>query len=485
MSLQEVSFTLNWNGDPALYPPLPILIVDEHLNEIRRLTISTARPCQEEFETDDRRFFALLRLPNGTSIVKPFDTDGKRHYSIEFEVGTESPHEWMAWSAMRVDLRRDIAPLMDDLGMHRAWIQLWELDREKRRWLQMELPEQEIDHGREAVQVELTRSLRPRALLAYLGAGSPQVIALPANQRLRVLLTRAHAIPTSHAPRVLVGGYGAAAEGLLEFMRKGSLGLAGTALDPGSELAQQVLYDKVENPLAATAAAYYLLRKRDWDRLPQQWLENLAEWFSFIPDATLLRDASVIQRGMSSKDAPALAAKSLQTALGHGLPIFAEAAALMTDLLFYAEQARGADALTRAQRKLLHGMLAGFQPAGLTFGFFGDAPEQPIAAYEVHRANRAITIERRLRQIGSEVFDTGALVGLLGPIGLQDVSRRFEFAVKAIETAIGTFGGGQPIVLGNARQTLFIKDLYSSSELLAQSLESPAEPVARSPDRFT
>lgn len=483
MSTHTLTFTLHGHGDAALYPPLPLLIVDVNHEVVRRLTISPTMPCIETFEIGDFELFAVLRLPNGRSVVKPTEVNGVVQTLIEFEVGTESPHEWMAWSTMRVDLRHDVAPLMDAPGMSRAWMQLWELDAQERRWVQVPLTGQQVLHDDEGVQVELSPLLRPGALLVQLGGGTPQVIALPARTRLMVLLTRAHASGLNDAPRILVGGYGGVAEGMLEFMRAGSLGLASATLDPGSQFANLLLQEKIGDPIAATAAAYYLLRKRDWERLPQDWLVNLAQWFSEIPDATLLRDTSLIQRGMDARQAPALAARCLKMAFAQGLPLFAEAGALLDELFFYADKAEGEDRLTPAQRKLIRAMLAALQPAGLTFGFFGLAPDQPVAAYEAQRALRAITLERRLRALGSEVFDAGALVGLMKPGALLEASRGIDLAVKTIGAAIDVFGGGQLTAPGDPKQTLFVRDVYGPIVSLAQPqaqllVRRPADPYA-------
>jgi hypothetical protein len=388
---------------------------------------------------------------------------------VTFDLGTESPHEWMAWSTMRVDLRSPVPTLMDEPGMEEAWIQLWELDIGQGAWRQVSMSGEQIEFDREGTQVTLGVSTSPRAVLVHLGAATPQVIALPAFQRVMVLLTRAHAQATSEAPRVLVGGYGGTAEGVLEFLRKGALGLADPALDPGSPMAYQMLFEKFDDPLAATAAAYYLLRKRDWDQLPQPWLDNLANFFPAIPDGVLLRDASLIERGMEAREAPALAASSLKTALARGLPLFAEARALMTDLLYYAEQASGADGLGEAQRALIRGMLAAFAPAGLTFGYFGEAPDRPTPARDARRAARDLTLRRGLRSIIEDVSAIRSFAGLLSAGLPGGVAGGLQLAAKGVGAALAAFGEERPVASGNPTQTLFLRDIYAGKEATAST----------------
>jgi hypothetical protein len=460
----SVTFHLFSNGDPWRYPPLPLSIVDAS-DEIRlRLNLSTMSPSLATLQVEDDKesLLAKLQLPNGRTLVKPLLVDAVWQGAIAFDVGVESPHEWMAWSTMRVDFNRGVAPLMEEPGMAEAWLQMWELDVGSRRWMQVPMPDQQVDHDVEGAQLILAPSAHPRAMLAHLGTGSPQVVSLPMGQQLMVLLTRAHALPTSDAPRVLIGGYASAAEGILEFLRKGSLGAASAVFDPGSELANQLLHDKIVDPLAATAAGYYLLRMRDWERLPQAWLQNLAAWFDWIPDAILLRDASLIQRGMDASVAAGFAATSLKLAFGRGLPLFAEARWLIQDLLLYAEKASGRDGLTGEQRLLIRGILAGFQPAGLTFGFWGLAPDHPVPAQEARRLTRELQLQRRLVAIGSEVLDIGFLVANLTPSGLSSVSRALQLAAKGVSAAAAAFGGlSRASAPGDSGKTLFVRDIYA------------------------
>lgn len=472
MTLHPVTFNLHVHGDATLYPPLPLLIVDSEHKELHRLTLTVGSPSTQEVEVGELELFAILRLPNGRSQVRPLEVDGVVKDSVDFAVGTESPHEWMAWSTMRTDLQRSVAPLMDAPGMDGAWVQLWELGA--RTWEQTTFSNQPIDHGVEGMQLELASSSLHRALLVHLGAGTPQVISLPRRRRVMVLITRAHTSGTSQSPRVVIGGYGGAAEAMLEFLRKGALGVANAALDPGSELANQLLYGKISDPLAATAAAYYLMRKRDWERMPQQWLANLASWFPYVPDGTLIRDASLIERGMNSKAAAALAAKSLKSVFSRGLPLFAEASSLLNNLFLFAQKATGPDRLTEGQSDFVRNLLDAFQPAGLTFGFFGESPSRPVVAQKARRAALAVDLQRQLRYLGAEAFPD--LVGLLAQDSsrIRTVSRALTVAVKGVTDALAEVADEVPAAPGDVSRTLFMKDVYRSG-----IEEAPAQLLTR------
>lgn len=458
MSGHLLTFNLYARGDASLFPPLPLLIVNSEQKELHRLTLIVGMPYRKKIEFGDLELFAVLRLPTGRAQVQPLEEDGVVKASVDFFVGSESPHEWMAWSTMRTDLQRSVAPLMRAPGMEGAWVQLWELSTDK--WGQVPLLRDHISFDVEGMQLELGASRRPRALMVHLGLGIPQVISLPRQRRVMALLTRAHTSGTSESPRMVIGGYGGSAEALLEFLRKGALGIADAALDPGSELANQLLYDKIVDPLAATASAYYLMRKRDWERMPQQWLANLAKWFPHIPDATLIRDASLIERGMDVRAASTLAARSLKSALSRGLPLFAEAASLMNDLFLYAQKDVGPDQLTEEQLDFVRRLLAAFQPAGLTFGFYGRSPHQPVVAQAARRAALAVDLQRQVADVGTKVFS--GLVGLVdpGPTRIRTVSRALTVAIKGVTDVLADLADKRPAAPGDSSQTLFMKDLY-------------------------
>ena len=273
---QVVNISLRGHGDADRYPPLPISIVGTDERVVMHSVLTTRSPWRVSLPPDSTQLFAKLNFPNGQTRVKPLHADDGWHADVEFTVGMESPHEWMAWSAPRVDLKHTLEPLMTQPGMPHAWIQKWELDPDGPRWTQQPVGRYGPPPFDRAFQLDFPASDRPSAMVVYLGTGGPQVIALPPRRPCMALVTTAHALPTEIAARVLIGGYGAAAEGMLEFLRQGAMSLAGALLDPGSDAAKRLLRDKLEDPIGATAAAYYLLRKRDWDRLPLSWLENLA-----------------------------------------------------------------------------------------------------------------------------------------------------------------------------------------------------------------
>jgi hypothetical protein len=454
-----ITINLSGRGSPDRYPTLPVKIIDADGQVKARTSITTLAPTTVSFDRTDAPLFAKLYLPSGKTEILPLCADGAWTEKIEFSVGTESPGESMAWSVMRIDLNRKLGPLMKHPGMQDAWLQMWELDNGSRHWKQVPLNVTQTVHSDLAVQLELPRSQQPRALVTSLGATRPQVISLPPRRELMVLVTTGHSVSLQSAARVLVRGYGADAEGILEFLGNGSIDAVDTVLDPDSAVAKRLLQDKVQDPIAATAAAYYLLRKRDWERLPQQWLVNLAKWFSWIPDTHLIRDASQIQRGMDSKEAPALAAKSLQDTLALGLPFFAEAASLMEELLYYAQ--RSSRPRDQNDNALIAAMLAARNPAGLTFGFFGEAPSEPLTPLRMYsKGLRTLPLGAKLMALGRETLVLANVIATTAIAGRLNVARGRKLTTEFVLMAGDVLGSIRRRVPGSTKKTFFLRNVY-------------------------
>ncbi len=363
---------------------LPVYVVDTHGQEVSNGAVSTSRTTELLYERGEGSLFARMTLPNGTTKTIPLQRpDGKWRDSVTFRIGEEvRTSDWMTWSAMRFDIKRQGGALLSQPGMKDAWFQLWDKMPQSERWRQIPLSTALMGchHSSDAIQLNLSYSHHARALVVRLDSDITQVISIP-KQQTSVLLTSFRTLSGIITPRVLVGGYSSNAETIMEFLRAGKLGPVESMLDPGSELAYNLLHDKLMDPIAATAAAYYLLRKRDWDRLPPQWLDNLSRRYRWIPDAQLIQATSQIERGMPMDLAANLAVETLSGFLEDGIPLFAEANSLLSDLLALADRARRP--LNQQTSKMLRMMLASSRPAGLNFGFAGKAPDKPMGAREL------------------------------------------------------------------------------------------------------
>lgn len=147
------------------------------------------------------------------------------------------------------------------------------------------------------------------------GGASPVVITL--NSR-----------PGPQRTRVVVEDEGFA--GLLAYLASGSVRSAVDLIEADDDLAaavgrsaQDALYGKRASPLGACAAGYALLGSSvpGADEPWHPWIENLSEWFPWIPDGAVLLARLRLMNTRDDEDA-ASALTTLHDALGRGLPCY-------------------------------------------------------------------------------------------------------------------------------------------------------------------
>jgi hypothetical protein len=280
---------------------------------------------------------------------------------------------------------------------------LWEREKEAPHWTQVAIPQNSSRKSKGAIELYFKYSNASRALVVSLDDNVPQVVALP-KIRTTVLVTTIRTLSGTSAPNILVGGYGANTEAMLEFLRSSTLNSVDAMLDPGGELAHELLRDKFNDPYAATAAAYYLLRRRDWERLPRQWLGNLVREFGeHIPDTQLIDAISRIEQGMSIAQAGDLAVSVLEDFSGKRIPLFAEARILLADLLSAAIRSPAGE---HVDFKRLQSVLRAYRPAGLSFGYTGHTPGRPQQEQRVIQTADEMLIEQTLSSTRAIAFDS-------------------------------------------------------------------------------
>ena len=106
------------------------------------------------------------------------------------------------------------------------------------------------------------------------------------------------------------------------------------------ETAVDLLYGKVQNPLAAAGGAYILecrsaispKRRPTW--VP--WLQNLRNWFPWLPDGAIL-DGWAHLDGIGRPASPKLAATAFVEAVERGLPFYSAGVRLLFEGLTRVE----------------------------------------------------------------------------------------------------------------------------------------------------
>ncbi len=119
------------------------------------------------------------------------------------------------------------------------------------------------------------------------------------------------------------------ADALTEYMARGDMRSAET-MASWVDSAQGMLFEKTENPYAAAAGAYLLLRLQRFDEM-HDWAKNLAERFPWLPDGAIIWARQLILQAGASRAAEIRT--FLAEAVTRGLPIFREGLALLVESL--------------------------------------------------------------------------------------------------------------------------------------------------------
>jgi hypothetical protein len=105
---------------------------------------------------------------------------------------------------------------------------------------------------------------------------------------------------------------------LLQYYEGGFFGEAASIATSPNLSAERLLAGKMNDPIAATIAAYTLLRLGDLDRL-HDWTRNLRDWFSWLPDGIPIRAEHLARLGEHER-----ALLTLLDLPSRGLPVFSD-----------------------------------------------------------------------------------------------------------------------------------------------------------------
>jgi hypothetical protein len=164
---------------------------------------------------------------------------------------------------------------------------------------------------------------------------SSRFFALPSAPTVRVLVLDAESSALDSAPfRVTVGGINRDAASLLGFLSSGDFESARRVGRSVLETAETMLREKLDDPISATIAGYFLLRAGELDRL-HDWTRNLANWFEWLPDGPVIRAWHLLSLKQPSfgeiRD-------SFFEAVDRGVPFFTQGFRLLYDGLVLLNQ---------------------------------------------------------------------------------------------------------------------------------------------------
>ncbi|MGO8600893.1 hypothetical protein [Rhizobium ruizarguesonis] len=319
------------------------------------------------------RLHVVAMLPDGRSLQTIASRQGDKG-DATFDIGKTAPTAWLEWVTPFQSLGHLVDKISDDQSkaplIGKVWITLWSLLDS--RWQSSPLPVEERLSDRTGVQ-QITIAVPDNPHLLQVGGEHVgwRLLALPPGQRVRVALTRS-AGNDSDTIDIAIAREVPDNEIILTYLSYGSIAAA-NQLAETLKVADRFLQDKVSDPISAVAAGYFLLRN---NKLAERrnWVRNLMNWFPQIADGAILDAAlGVKSDGVAESDIR----KSIDVALGRGLPVFSIGATLL-------HQAMSSVHRGYRERKKFHQSYLALQayvragsPVGPYFGFKGMSPAEP------------------------------------------------------------------------------------------------------------
>ena len=335
---------------------------------------------------------ATLEVPEGSYTIEVVTPSGER-ISADGEIapgedatvtlrGHPSVHEWLGWHSYALDRsllddKEPIAPSAEmawevlqmgapDLGVEPSHIpapplpsltevagtqsrlRFWEWAQEKERWLSAVVSIQNYiaDEHRAVLFLDADAEDRQRRILVEIRVRNqefshfcmipgywpgPNGSATPIS-----ILLDVNPVETSQGwtvrlrPSVMDGDLAQ----LTGYTKIGDLNRIEEVSDAFAARAEELLRDKVRNPLLATAAGIALLNLRRIDLL-HDWTANLANWFQHIPDGAIIRAWHLLFTGQMQRprrgDESDTPLSWLKIAAAQGLPYFEESLRLLVE----------------------------------------------------------------------------------------------------------------------------------------------------------
>lgn len=364
-------------------PAFPVRALDSEGTVLAEGVASNSIAADLQIPADSTQVFIRLTWPSGRAEIQRASFDvGQDDQAVEVSFFDEGPvsDERTGWAIPKLNVRTPLTRSENDLSLNlgkfdRVWLRLWRFANGV--WQQERLKPEETYRSGAAWQFDL--QLDSSAWLLQIGGSQViwRFVALPSGGPARVLITPS-ASKDLHADllKVVVTGFREEAESLLEFLARDSVQAAG-AMAEFQWRAAHLFNEKYEDPVAAVAAAYYLLRVNRWSDIPERWFDNLANSFTWIADPAIIFCIRHLRDGFESQNSEQRARSMLVDSLNRGWPIFAEGVSLLEEAAALLRD--GASPLEKKLFKQVEALGAAKAWAGAATSFYGRYPNEPSA----------------------------------------------------------------------------------------------------------
>ena len=389
--MSRVTIQMRAHGDQSGDMPVQVEVFDRSLHSIRRSWVKVEDKMNLNLKPG--LYGIRATVGSGVSFEQSVKVRADKPSRVEFQIDQVSPHESHEWAyitqASSAPLRTTLAaPLYEGL-----WLRQWQ--RRKGRWELVGKAGQRpktVEWADDGVLYGLRSSLgRPHMIQIGGSHIASRMITVPAAPAVKLLIRPAPAVSEQvHPVEVVISSENWKVETLLSLMRRGDTESAGD-LFTEARIAERLLYDKVDDPLAAAVGGYFLLRQGKLQQL-HNWPRNLSNWFPWLPDGAVIyaRQLLLMARDQHPANGAAEAQKLLLEACRRGLPVYTEGLRLLRDgLLRFRGPGRDEAGKVGEALGWLGNYLAAVDWSSPTTSFIGTGPREPVDALEPRIDRRA------------------------------------------------------------------------------------------------
>jgi hypothetical protein len=367
------------HGDYAYgQTPIPLEVnVADHKS--RLVETRTAHTGGELFFPLDPGVYSITVItPSGSLIQKivKLQPDESQQISMPlYEISPREDYEWAYMTQKHSLSQMGYEPLREQ-KLTGAWLRFWVRSGAKHTLKKVTFDSYETPNGR-----FITITNTPDTL-SCLQVGGPAVpwkcVALPPQTTCKILI---EAAVKENSLNVSVASGNMALDGILAYLERGELDTASKFEMSQLDLAEALVYQKQKDPISAAVGGYYILRRREINRL-HDWANNLANWFTWMPDGAIIHAWQLIYEYRENGDADTRlleqARERLMEAVARGYPIYTEGLRLLRDGLLMMQQHSGVDnpALQAAVNQA-GGYYSAADLTTINTTFLGETPDNP------------------------------------------------------------------------------------------------------------
>lgn len=358
--------------------PLQIEVADHKLKPVKtQITYTNDRPS---FDLEPGTYAVTASTPSGAQVQRVVEVRQGETQDVTlplYDISPREDYEWAYMTQKRTPLSLQGKPLREP-ELEDAWIRLWQSHGNGHELVVSGYESYETPNGRFIQFDSMPEGVN---CLQVGGPDAPwKCVAIPPLTPCKALI-QASPKHSKHPLDVTVASDNLAMESLLTLLQRGEIKMASEIEQEQARLAEEMVFYKRKDPMAAAVGGYFLLRIQDYARL-HNWANNLANWFTWMPDGAIIHAWQLIaqfrQTAGGKENNLDQARERLIEAVARGYPIYSEGLRLLRDgLILFDQKAEGEDPEIRAALNEAGAYYSAADLSTSTTTFLGETPYSP------------------------------------------------------------------------------------------------------------